>query len=111
MSNLFENYKDNEKDLISLENFYICLKSINHKATKDDAKNIISQQINSNKVEMIEKKVFEEIMFNQIQKELVIQKEEKNYIINYTKMMTTKTKGKSRRIWLIASALKLSATA
>ena len=85
LSNLFENYKDNEKDLISLENFYICLKSINHKATKDDARNIISQQINSNKVEMIEKKVFEEIMFNQIQKELVIQKEEKNYIINLFK--------------------------
>ena len=85
LSNLFENYKDKERDLISLDNFYICLKSINHKATKDDARNIISQHLNSSKVELIEKKVFEEIMFNQIQKELVIQKEEKNYIINLFK--------------------------
>ena len=85
LSNLFDNYKDKERDLISLENFYICLKSVDHKSTKDDARNIISQHINNNKVEMIEKKVFEEIMFNQIQKELVIQKEEKNYIINLFK--------------------------
>jgi Ca2+-binding EF-hand superfamily protein len=85
LSNLFDNYKDKERDLISFENFYICLKSINHKSTKEDANKIISDHIKSNKVEMIEKKVFEEIMFNQIQKELVIQKEEKNYIINLFK--------------------------
>ena len=85
LSNLFENYKDKERDTISLENFYICYKSINHKATKDEARNIVSQHTNTNRNEVVDKKVFEEIMFNQIQKELVIQKEEKKYISNLFK--------------------------
>ena len=85
LSNLFENYKDKERDTISLENFYICYKSINQKATKDEARNIVSQHTNTNRNEVVDKKVFEEIMFNQIQKELVIQKEEKKYISNLFK--------------------------
>ena len=81
---LFDNFDVNKNDMISFENFYKCFKSVNHKATKLDAQDIIAQFTNENPSK-IKREIFDKIMYSYIQKELVIQKEEKDYIMNLFK--------------------------
>jgi Ca2+-binding EF-hand superfamily protein len=45
---LFDNFDINKNDMISFDNFYKCLKSLDHKATKIDAQNIIAQYTKKN---------------------------------------------------------------
>ena len=78
---LFDNFDINKNDMISFDNFYKCLKSLDHKATKIDAQNIIAQYTKKNPSN-IERETFNKIMHHYIQKELVIQKEEKDYVMN-----------------------------
>ena len=85
LKTLFDNFDTNKNDTISFEDFYKCLKSVDHLATKIEASNILYQKTKQNHPSNIERKTFDEIMFNYIQKELVIQKEEKDYIINLFK--------------------------
>ena len=81
---LFDNFDINKNDMISFEDFLKCFKSVNHKATKDDAQDIINQ-FTSERSSKIKRELFDKIMFSYIQKELVIQKEEKDYIMNLFK--------------------------
>ena len=76
---LFDMFDKNKNDMILFEDFYRCLKSLDHKATKIDAQDIIAKYPNQNPSN-INRETFNQIMFKFIQKELVIQKEEKNYI-------------------------------
>ena len=77
---LFDNFDTNKNDMISSENFYKCLKSVDHKATKVDAQNILAQY--AERTANINRETFNKIMYSFIQKELVMQKEEKDYIMN-----------------------------
>ena len=81
---LFDNFDIHKNDTIAFEDFYKCFKSVNHKATKDDALDIIGQ-FTSERSSKISRELFDKIMFSYIQKELVIQKEEKDYIMNLFK--------------------------
>ena len=85
LKTLFDNFDTNKNDTISSEDFYKCLKSVDHLATRAQANNILSQKTKQDHPSVIERKIFDEIMYNYIQKELVIQKEEKDYIINLFK--------------------------
>ena len=78
---LFDNFDSNKSDIISFEDFYKCLKSVDHKATKNDANNILAEHSNNNKG-VIDRNTFNEIMYNYIKKSLFIQKEEKDFIMN-----------------------------
>ena len=84
LKSLFDNFDVNKNDTMSFEDFYKCLKSVDHKATKIDAQNIIAEYTKKNP-SIIERETFNEIMFKYIQKELVIQKQEKDYIRNLFK--------------------------
>ena len=84
LKDLFDNFDSNKNDMISFEDFYKCLKSVDHKATKVDAQNIIAEYTKKNPSN-IDRETFDKIMYSYIQKELVIQKEEKNYIKNLFK--------------------------
>ena len=89
---LFDNFDINKNDMILFDDFYKCLKSVDHLATKMDAQNIIAQYTKKNPSQ-IEREVFNKIMFNYIKKELIIQKEEKDYIINIFKEADIDKKG------------------
>ena len=84
LKSLFDNFDTNKNDTILFEDFYKCLKSVDHKATKYDAQTIIAEYTKKNP-STIDRGTFNEIMFNYIQKELVIQKQEKDYIKNLFK--------------------------
>ena len=78
---LFDNFDTDHTDQIVFDDFYKCLKSVDHKATKSDAEKIISEHTNKN-YSQIDRNTFNIIMYNYIQKSLVIQKEEKDFIMN-----------------------------
>ena len=78
---LFNNFDVNNTDQILFDDFYKCLKSLDHKATKSDASNIIIEHTKKNP-STIDRNTFNEILFNYIQKSLVIQREEKDFIMN-----------------------------
>ena len=78
---LFDNYDTDKTNTISFENFYKCLKSVNHKATKDMANEILGQQTNKNQSK-VDRDIFEKILYNYIKKSLFIQKEEKDFLMN-----------------------------
>jgi len=75
---LFDNFDTDKNDIISLDDFFKVLKSLDHKATKAEALKIPELNNNSN----INRETFNKIMISYIQKELFIQKEEKDYIMN-----------------------------
>ena len=78
---LFNNFDVNNTDQILFDDFYKCLKSLDHKATKSDASNIIIEHTKKNP-STIDRNTFNEILFNYIQKLLFIQREEKDFIMN-----------------------------
>ena len=78
---LFDNFDLNKNDQISFEDFYKCLKSVDHKATKNDAYKILSEHSNKNNSN-VDRETFNEIIYKYIQKSLFIQREEKDYIMN-----------------------------
>ena len=78
---LFDNFDVTKTDQISFEDFYKCLKSVDHKATKLEAQNILAEHTNRNYAN-VDRNTFNEIIYNYIQKSLVIQKEEKDFIMN-----------------------------
>jgi len=78
---LFDNFDVNKTDIISFEDFYKCLKSVDHKATKNDASNILAEHSHNNRGQ-IDRNTFNEIMYNYIKKSLFIQREEKDFIMN-----------------------------
>ena len=78
---LFDNFDIEHKDQISFEDFYKCLKSVDHKATKTEANNILAGYTNKN-FSNVDRPTFNKIIYNYIQKSLVIQKEEKDFIMN-----------------------------
>ena len=78
---LFDNFDTEKRDQILFDDFYKCLKSVDHKATKMDATNIIAAYT-KNSPSTIDRKTFNEILYNYIQKSLVIQREEKDFIMN-----------------------------
>ena len=78
---LFDNFEINNTDQISFDDFYKCLKSVDHKATKSDASDIILEHTKKNP-SLIDRNTFNEILYNYIQKLLVIQREEKDFIMN-----------------------------
>ena len=77
---LFDNFDVNKSDIISFDDFYKCLKSVDHKATKKDARNILAEH-SSNNNGVIDRNTFNEIMYNYIKKSLFIQREEKDFIM------------------------------
>ena len=90
---LFDNFDENKNDTISFYDFYRCLKSVDHKATKEDAQNILSQYTHRNNTNIIDRNTFNEIFFNYIKNLLIIQREEKDYIQNLFHEMDTDKKG------------------
>ena len=78
---LFDYFDVEHKEEILFDNFYKCLKSVDHKATKKDASDIVLEHTKKNP-STIGRNTFNEILFNYIQKLLFIQREEKDYIMN-----------------------------
>ena len=78
---LFDNFDVNKTEQISFDDFYKCLKSVDHKATKGDAQDILAQHTNKN-FSNVDRDTFNVIIYNYIKKLLFIQKEEKDYIKN-----------------------------
>ena len=78
---LFDNFDLNKNDQISFDDFYKCLKSVDHKATKNDARNILAEHTNKN-FNNVDRDTFNDIIYKYIQKSLFIQREEKDYIMN-----------------------------
>ena len=79
---LFDNFDINKTDVISFYDFYRCLKSVDHKATKEDAQNILSQHTHRDNTNNIDRNTFNEIFYNYIKNLLIIQREEKDFIMN-----------------------------
>ena len=78
---LFDNFDTDKNDIISFDSFFKCLKSLDHKVTMAEALKIPEVKNNSN----INRETFNKIMINYIQKELFMQKAEKDYIMNLFK--------------------------
>ena len=79
---LFDDFDINHNDQITFEDFYKCLKSVDHKATKQEANKILGDHSNSSNHSIVDRATFNKIIYDYIQKSLVIQKEEKNFIMN-----------------------------
>ena len=69
---LFDNFDTDKNDIISFDDFFKVLKSLDHKSTKAEALKIPELNNSSN----INRETFNKIMISYIQKELFIQKEE-----------------------------------
>ena len=78
---LFDNFDTDKNNTITFDNFYKCLKSVNHKATKNMAIDILAEQTKKNP-STVDRDTFNEILYNYIKKSLFIQKEEKDFLMN-----------------------------
>ena len=78
---LFDNFDIDKNNTITFDNFLKCLKSVNHKATKKMATDILAEQTKKNPSN-VDRDTFNEILYNYIKKSLFIQKEEKDFLMN-----------------------------
>ena len=78
---LFDNFDIDKNNTITFDNFLKCLKSVNHKATKKMAIDILAEQTKKNPSN-VDRDTFNEILYNYIKKSLFIQKEEKDFLMN-----------------------------
>ena len=81
MQLLFDSFDQGKTGQISFNDFYKCLKSVDHKATKNVAQDILGEHTNKN-TNTIDRHTFDEIIYNYIKKLLNVQKEEKDFIMN-----------------------------
>ena len=84
INGLFNIFDANKDDMISKEDLLKAMKSVDHKATIGDVEKIIvkmNQGSNTN----IDRKTFNEIMEKFIKEQLIIQEEEKEYILKLFK--------------------------
>ena len=89
---LFNIFDVTRSGRISKEQFYKCLKSVDHKAVRRDADYILMKYSTINPNE-ISKNDFTQIMFKYIEKQLVIQREEKDYMVNLLKEVDVDNNG------------------
>ena len=81
MQLLFDSFDNEKTGKISFNDFYKCLKSVDHKATIKDAEEILGEHTNQN-TSTVDRGTFNEIIYNYIKKLLIIQREEKDFIKN-----------------------------
>ena len=84
INKLFDTMDLDHDELISREDFFKILKSFDHKATMADVDNILTKA-NPNNPQKISKSDFNEIIGKYIKEQLVIQEEERDYIIKLFK--------------------------
>ena len=84
INKLFDTMDLDHDELISREDFFKILKSFDHKATMEDVDNILTKA-NPNNPQKISKNDFNEIIGKYIKEQLVIQEEERDYIIKLFK--------------------------
>ena len=81
---LFNTFDEKRSGKISREQFYKCLKSVDHKAVRKDADDLLLKYSSINPNE-ISRNDFAQIMYKYIEKQLIIQREEKDYMVNLFK--------------------------
>ena len=80
INELFNIFDTNKDELISKEDFLKAMKAVNHNTTMGDVEKIMAK-INQGSSTNIDKKTFNEVMEKYIKEQLIIQEEEKDYIL------------------------------